>query len=325
MTRERASTLAFMLSAVLALAACVSSVPPPGLVPTGPPVTRAEDLSGDYCYYGLDYNVRSFGWSVDAIPFVRIDDLGTPTLVSVEVTAQRIVFRYTGRDGAQQTQDFEVTGKAVWQGASLVVERSEGTSVLPIPGAFDITSHSRKSRIFKLTDGRLVMTDSVRSKGYSETGTHSLSGTGMHSETKPTFHRQERTVAVILEPAVGGCDANAEGRPRQPWFERGLDLRDPACAGQLEDQLTAIMVEKGEDPEAAAIAASDTLESFFRGKPTLDFLISTRPDWRYYFKIVKKKSGCVLKLYFREKRSGIATVAHPSFASRPLPSCACND
>jgi hypothetical protein len=102
-------------------------------------------------------------------------------------------------------------------------------------------------------------------------------------------------------------------------------LRDPACLAELEEQLTAIIVQKDEKPEAAAIAASDTVESFFHGKPSLAFLVSTRPYWRYYFKIVKNESGCVLKLYFREKTSGAVELAYPSLASRPLPACACND
>lgn len=313
--------LVLLLSAISSLAACVTDVPPPGLVPAGPPVTRIEDLTGDYCYVGPDYNVRSFGRTFDAIPFLRVGDLGRPTLVSVQVTAQRIVFHYTDANGEEKSQDFEVTGRAAWHGASLVVKESQGTSVLPLPGAFDITSHSRESRIFKLADGRLVMTDSARSKGYSETGSYEVSEGGFHATKQPTFHREERTVALILDPAAGGCEANADGRPRQPWFEKGLDLRDPVCAAQLEDQLAAIMVQKEEPPEDAALAANMALQSFFQGESTLNFVVSARPGWRYYFKIVKKKSGCVLKLYSRRSPH----VQHMSFASRPLPGCACND
>ncbi len=313
--------LGFLLSAVSTLIACASDVPPPGLVPTGPPVTRLEDLTGDYCYFGSEYNVRSFGRTVDGIPFLPVGDLGTPTLVSVQATPERIVFRYTDANGEEKSQDFEVTGRAAWQGASLVIKESQGTSVLPLPGAFDVTSHSRESRIFKLADGRLVMTDSARSKGYSETGSYSVSASGLHATKQPTFHRAERTVALILDQAAGGCAASTDGRPRQPWFEKGVDLRDPVCAAQLEDQLAAIMVQKEEPPEDAALAANLALQSFFQGESTLNFVASARPGWRYFFKIVRKKSGCVLKLYERQKPH----VEYTSFASRPLPGCACND
>ena len=75
------------------------------------------------------------------------------------------------------------------------------------------------------------------------------------------------------------------------------------------------------DPEAAALAASDTLGSFKRDMPALEFSASPAPDKRYFFKIAKKKSGCVLKLYLFLGRP----IGHSSYASRPLPVCACNN
>lgn len=310
---------------VLSLAGCTSNVPPPGLIPTGPPVTRLEDVTGEYCYYGPDFNVRSYGRGVEAIPFVPVMDLGMPTLVSVQATVEQIVFRYAGPDGSAKEQVFDVAGsKAEWKGPSLVVEQSLGTVFLPLPMAFHISSRSRESRLFKLKDGRLVMTDTVSGKGYSEAGSASFSGSGVHSVTQPSFHREGRTVAVILDPATGGCEANIEGRPRQPWFNRGPDLRDPACSAQLEEQLAAILADKGEAPEASALA-SQTLESFYHGSDSGNFLVSSQSGGKYSFEVVKKGSVCVLRLYAKSKGGKSAFNNVTYFAKRPLPACACND
>lgn len=298
----------FVAAIALSLAGCAGRVPPPSMVPAGPAMARIEDLTGDYCYYGLDFNVRSFGRAVDTIPFIDVRHLATPTLVSVRATAERIVFLYTASDGSEKEQVLDLASvKAAWDGASLVVKHSLGPFPLPMPSGFDFAGHSRESRLFKLADGRLVMTDSVQDKGYKQ-----QSGLG-------SFYTEERTVAVILDPATGACDA--EGRPLQPWFEFGADLREPACAAQLEEQITAILVEKGETAEASALAASTTLESFVGGAPSLTFSASPRPGKSYSFKVVKKKTGCALKLYLIVGRR----FTHSSFASRPLPDCACND
>jgi hypothetical protein len=309
-----------LLSAVSALAICLTAcsghAPPPKMVPTGPSATRVEDLSGEYCYFGFDFNVRSYGRSIHDIPFLPVGDLGSPALVSLQATNDRLVFRYAASDGSEHEYCFDFAPyKAAWHDSSLVVKHSIVPIPLPISGGFDVSGHSRESRIFKLADGRLVMTDSTRHKGYEQQG---RSG---------NFYAETRTVAIILDLATGGCDAGVEGRPRQPWFERGADLRDPACAAQLEAQIASILVQRKQDSAAAALAASRAVDSLVTGAlSSADFAVLPEPEQVFFFKVAKKSSGCVLKLYYREKRfrrGGGAS--YSSFASRPLPACACND
>ena len=309
--RRAVRTFSHLLSllVVLALTACVTNLPPPEMVPTGPRVQRPEDLSGDYCYYGRAFNVRSYGRAVERIHFIPVAELNAPTRITVEASEQRIVFLYTGADGSAKRHVVEVQGFAKWKEGSVVVEGSSPAVPLPASGGFQISSAYGRSEIFKLTDGRLVMTDTAGSKGYSEIN------------HEPSFHRDEVTAVLILDPATSdGCD-DLEGRHLQPWFEHGLDLREPACAAELENQIASILVEKKVGAEAAALAASEAVAPLMKAGSTRKFTASPEPGVRYQFGIVKKKSGCVLKLEMHYKKHfGIS-----SHASRPLPGCACND
>jgi hypothetical protein len=293
---------------LLALTACVTNLPPPEMVPTGTRVQRPEELSGDYCYYGRAFNVRSYGRTVESIHFIPVAELQAPTRITVEASEQRVVFLYTGADGSAKRHLVEVQGFAKWKEGSVVVEGSSPAIPLPAAGGFQIESAYGRSEIFKLADGRLVMTDTAGRKGYSE----------IHHE--PSFHRDEVTAVLILNPATGDCD-DLEGRQLQPWFEHGLDLRLPACAAELENQIASILVEKKVDAEAAARAAGEAVGPLVTAGSTQGFSASPEPDDRYEFRIVRKKSGCVLKLAMHyRKHFGIS-----SHASRPLPACVCNE
>jgi hypothetical protein len=319
---------------LLSVAACVSSVPPPALIPEGPAMTRVEDLTGNYCYYGNEFNVRSYRRAAEAIPFVDVRALGTPTLVSVRATPEQIVFRYTGSDGSEREQVFKiVAGGDLWRKDALVVKNSQGVVIssshayvvknsqgVTIYGSTgtgtDYSGGSRESRLFKLADGRLVMSDSVSRKGYSE----DPGGYG-------TFYESRDSVAVILDPAIGGCDAETTNRPLQPWFGTGPDLREAACAAQFEKQLAAILVEEGETPESAATLAAETLESLHEGLGNRFFSVSSESGARFSFEVRKKGSGGVLHLTALEKPPAPGWNWNWSLTmpKRPLPGCTCND
>ena len=200
----------------LLLTSCVvTDVPPPTLLPTGPPVARIDEVSGEYCYYGPDYNVRTFRRGIGDLTFFDVGALVPPALVTVDATTDRIVFRFPGRDGTDRSQAFDVVAAGgQWSGGSLLVPRraAPGFHVHGATGeGTNYFRHGSESRLFRLADGRLVMSSSFIVKGvHMEKG--SEKGT-----IKPSWFEKEDSVVVILDPAVGGCDADSV---RPPVFSR---------------------------------------------------------------------------------------------------------
>lgn len=320
-----ARALAAISGLALALTACTSGthslqvhseVPREGLIPSDAAVTRVEELSGEYCYFGPDFDVRSYLRSPDKIPFVDIGVLGEPTKVTVEASAERILFAYTNDDGVETQEVFTPAEfGALWQENVLVIPWGRSKSrFFVIPFLFwHISSSGRESRLFKLTDGRLVMSDSFGEGGFTEQGQSDV------------FFSRKEAVAVILDPSTGDCAADALGRPRQLWFERGLDFRDPACAVQLEKQLAAILIDQGETLETGTKLANETVETLSRGEgDSKSFSVSDFAGPRYSLELARKRSGCVLRLWKREKHNSSYTNRLWYIAKRPLPDCACN-
>jgi hypothetical protein len=275
-----------------------------------------EELSGEYCYSGPDFNVRSYFRSSKAIPFIDVEALGEPTKVTVEASAERILFTYTSDEGVE-TQEVFIPAKfnAVWSEDALVIPWG-GSAVRPfvIPFLFwHISSSSRESRLFKLTDGRLVMSDSFGEGGFTEEGQSDV------------FFSRKAAVAVILDPCTGDCAADTADRPRQPWFGSGLDLQDARCATQLEEQIAAILVDKNERPETAAALAKEKVEKLSNGEnDSRSFTVSVFAGPIYSFEVASKKSGCVLRLWKRETSLGHSLNRLWYLAKRALPDCACN-
>lgn len=325
-----ARTLAAISGLALLLIGCASDVPRKDFAPPAPAATSVEQLSGEYCYYGPDFNVRSYRRPAKAIPFLDVEALGQPTKVSVEATTERIVFTYTDVYGEETQQVFLPSRfRAVWREDALVIpwEGSRvnvGKSIVPgivfgtIFGVWEFAGWERESRLFKVADGRLVLSDSFRIKGYSER--HKQGG---------TFYEREDSIAVFLDPMMGDCTADASDRPLQPLYERGLDLRAPACMAQLERQLASILAEKGEAAEAAEALAHDRVTALSaRGENWADFSVSSPSGVTYKFDFGKNKAGCVLRMYGRGKKGHHFSSSVEShiwfFAKRPLPDCACN-
>lgn len=300
---------------LLFLSACTVDTPPAAMVPTGPSVTRIEDLSGQYCYVGPDFNIRTYGRSSRYFPFVQVNEMASPTVVSVRASRDRIVFRYTAVEGAERVEAFDVLARgAKWKGSALVVGSSNywGLLGLLLPRN-NVSVASHEGRAFKLKDGRLVLSDTYRDKGLVDT------------DGSDHFYRTENSVVVILDPIVGSCGGEAAVPARKAWFDRGPDLRSPACAAALVEQLASILAEKGQAPEAAAALASGTVNSFSGGSDASSFLVSTDSGSTYCFRVSKVGTACTLNLHYRRKQTEHSTSGWPSNASRSLLPCACND
>ena len=105
---------------------------------------------------------------------------------------------------------------------------------------------------------------------------------------------------------------------------RITNLGDSACAASLETELAAVLVGQGEASENAATLASrgaQILESNDIGPRP--FLVASSSGTDYSFFVEKKKSGCILRLYGRQKGFVSYTNDLTYIDSRPLSGCAC--
>lgn len=318
----------------LALTGCMSDAPPANLIPPAPAEATVEQLSGDYCYFGPEFNLRAFRRSPNLIPFLNAEALGEPTKVSVEATAEEVRFTYTNRDGVEVKEVFSPARfKARWQGGALVVSWRDalttgdvmlGLALIPLIVASDNVSpqlggRNRESRLFRLADGRLVMSDTVRASGDKK-------GEDMASSS----WKRVDSVALLFDPAAGDCSGGA-GRSPEEWYGHGPDLRVPACADQFEERLASILVAMGESEEVAGRLAGETVESLVNERGSwAQFRIESPPSSSFYgFDVGKSEDGCVLMLMLRVKREGKWTATSKGYfgsalAKRPLPECACN-
>ncbi len=321
----------------LALAGCMSDAPPPNLVPPAPAEATVEQLSGDYCYFGPDFNLRSFRRSPKLIPFLDVEALGEPTKVSVEATAEQVCFTYTNRDGVEVKEVFSSARfKARWHEGALVVPWKEirsnvaemiGINVLglvlapifaPIGGSpsLYVGGRNRESRLFRLADGRLVMSDTL-----------TASGDLKHGDMASRSWQRQDSVALLFDPAAGHCAAGP-GRPPEAWYGQGVDLRNPGCAAELEEQIVAILVAKGAEPGQARSAVEEGLSELLAGEEawtTLHLRCPEEVTYKLWFG--KDTSGCAVRLMERMKKRGkgvTGTRWGGGTLRHPLLACDCN-
>jgi hypothetical protein len=309
--------LSFFLGLSLLGGCVVSDVPPPGMVPTGPSVTRIEELGGTYCYYGPEFNVRAYGKSIEDVPFLPMDQLGIPSTIAVDASPREVVFRFAGTDGVVQQATFDIPARrAEWHGSALEVETSGGWGIHGGTNSASAVSWNwGEGRMYRLKDGTLALSFSASSNEYVHEKQHF-----------DQIHRTKRSVVVLLGPMVGYCGGDHWPRTAQRRFEKGVDLSSPACEASLAEQIASILAQKGETPVSAADAAATTVSSFRSGGETADFLVETEAGSRTYsFRVKAEAPGCTLKLYHRTKVTKRSSYSGDSWASRPLPPCACND
>jgi hypothetical protein len=280
--------LSFFLGLSLIGGCVVSDVPPPGMVPKGPSVTRIEELGGTYCYYGPDFSVRSYGKSIEDIPFLPMAQMGIPSTVAVDANPREVVFRFVAPGGVVQQATFDIPARrAEWHGSALEVETSGGWGIHGSTGSSSAVSWNwGEGRMYRLKDGALALSFSASSNEYVHEKQHF-----------DRVLRTKRSVVVLLEPMVGYCGGDHWPRTTQRRFEKGADL-----------------------------APATRVSSFRSGEETADFLVETEAGSRTYsFRVKAEASGCTLSLYRRTKVTKRSSYRGDSWASRPLPPCTCND
>lgn len=117
-----------------------------------------------------------------------------------------------------------------------------------------------------------------------------------------------------LALSLGGCTSVAQIS----------NLSEEDCSQGFERQLSEILVQQGEAPEAAGEMAERTRRMLAYGvlgpRP---FLVSSASGTDYTFFVQKKKSGCLLRLYGKQKGFMTYTNNLTYIATRPLAQCAC--
>jgi hypothetical protein len=105
-----------------------------------------------------------------------------------------------------------------------------------------------------------------------------------------------------------------------------VDLSQDTCRPSFQDALDSILVEQHEAPEVAQKLAEDTCEALERTQlGPRPFVISSSSGADYEFFVEKKSSGCLLRLYGRQKGFTSYTNDLTYIATRPLPGCSCKE
>ena len=122
-------------------------------------------------------------------------------------------------------------------------------------------------------------------------------------------------LALIVALMLTGCATVAE-----------VELSQDACRQSFQDALASILVEQHETPDLAQKLAEDTREALERTQlGPRPFVISSSSGADYEFFVEKKSSGCLLRLYGRQKGFTSYTNDLTYIATRPLPGCSCRE
>lgn len=168
---------------ILAMVATACYTPGRSLAPAGSSIDRSRNFSGSYCF--TSGSSREYRSGIGALPFLPMWDVHEQSIITVAQTGEALAFSYTAKDGSRKQQTFDLTKEAAtWDGGTLVVH--PGFAANP----FGFIHTSRTATMYRLADGRLVMTD-----------THI--DTGLGCGLVP--YREKAEVVLSMRPALQGC------------------------------------------------------------------------------------------------------------------------
>jgi hypothetical protein len=102
------------------------------------------------------------------------------------------------------------------------------------------------------------------------------------------------------------------------------NISDPACREAFHDALSSILTAEGEKPDVAEKLVSHALTILPTGlvgpRP---FLVSSPSGVDYELFVQSKRSGCLLRLYARQKGFTRYTNNLTYIQTRSLPACGC--
>ena len=104
------------------------------------------------------------------------------------------------------------------------------------------------------------------------------------------------------------------------------NLADASCQTSFETEMQTILSGQGETPENAAKLAHRAVTILTLGDlGPRPFLVAAPSGTDYSFFVEKTKSGCILRLYGREKGFVSYTNNLTYIDSRPLQGCSCSE
>jgi hypothetical protein len=104
------------------------------------------------------------------------------------------------------------------------------------------------------------------------------------------------------------------------------NLSDEACRRSFQNALASILVEQKEAPESSQELAERARIALEHGNlGPRPFLVSSSSGADYEFFVENRKSGCLLRLYGRQKGFTSYTNDLTYIATRPLPDCLCRE
>ena len=107
---------------------------------------------------------------------------------------------------------------------------------------------------------------------------------------------------------------------------RLTNLADASCQASLETEMQAILGGQGETPENATKLARRAVTILTLGNlGPRPFLVAAPSGTDYSFFVEKTKSGCILRLYGREKGFVSYTNNLTYIDSRTLQGCSCSE
>ena len=107
---------------------------------------------------------------------------------------------------------------------------------------------------------------------------------------------------------------------------RLTNLADASCQASLETEMQAILGGQGETPENATKLAHRAVTILTLGDlGPRPFLVAAPSGTDYSFFVEKTKSGCILRLYGREKGFVSYTNNLTYIDSRTLQGCSCSE
>jgi hypothetical protein len=172
-----------LIAAMLLLASCNYSPMHP-LAPTDVPIASERDLSGSWCF--TSGTSRQYGTGA-SIPFIPQYELHEESVITLRYDGNAIVADYTSRDGTRKQSTYDIAKEdARWLDGKLVAH----------PGApgnpFGWYHQTSEAKIYRLADGRLVMTAST-------------TDTGLACALVP--YREKNESVIVMRPATKGCPA----------------------------------------------------------------------------------------------------------------------
>jgi hypothetical protein len=143
----------------------------------------------------------------------------------------------------------------------------------------------------------------------------------MQGDRKPQRARWFVSFYLAVAALASGCFYLIPGH----HVARVTNLTDAACRSTLNSALEAALTRQGETPPDAAAMSTQAVDRLAKATRPGEFAVPGTSGVRYDFLVQYRRSGCLLRLYGREKGEGSVTNGVTFFDTRPLPGCSCDD